>query len=90
MFDTLPNGSRPATRVLLLNRLDQILYLKARENSTGKAFWIMPGGGLEPQETFQDAAIQEVEEETGLLVQLRPCICPLIPHNQYISFGPTG
>ena len=74
MLDTIPNGSRPAARVLLINEQDQILYLHARESSTGKEFWVMPGGGLEPQEAFQDAAIREVKEETGLQVELGPCI----------------
>jgi 8-oxo-dGTP pyrophosphatase MutT (NUDIX family) len=74
VLDTIPTGSRPAARVLLLNRRDQVLYLHARENGTGKAFWVMPGGGLEADETFEDAAIREVEEETGFRIEPGPCI----------------
>jgi 8-oxo-dGTP pyrophosphatase MutT (NUDIX family) len=34
----------------------------------GHAFWATPGGGLEPGETFAEAAIRELKEETGIAV----------------------
>ena len=34
----------------------------------------MPGGGLESNESFSDVAIREVNEETGLNIELGPCI----------------
>jgi len=34
----------------------------------GHAFWAAPGGGLEPCETFAEAAIRELKEETGIHV----------------------
>ena len=74
MLNTVPAGSRPAARVLLVDENNHLLYLHARESSTGKEFWVMPGGGLEANETFSEAAIREVEEETGLHIELGPCI----------------
>ena len=34
----------------------------------------MPGGGVEPGESFEEAAVREVYEETGLEVDLGACL----------------
>jgi 8-oxo-dGTP pyrophosphatase MutT (NUDIX family) len=36
----------------------------------GRHGWTLPGGGLEPGEEPEDAAVREVEEETGYAVRL--------------------
>jgi 8-oxo-dGTP pyrophosphatase MutT (NUDIX family) len=94
VLETIPTGSRPAARVLLINENNQLLYLQAHEVCTGKTFWVMPGGGLEPGETFSEAAIREVNEETGLHIELGHCIWTRhhifswlgCPHDQYEVF----
>jgi 8-oxo-dGTP diphosphatase len=43
--------------------------------------WSLPKGKLEPGESFEDAAVREVEEETGVRCELGP---ELAPH-QYID-----
>ena len=50
--------------VILVNPEGHILIGK-REGSHAP-FWSIPGGYLEPGETFETAAIREVKEETGL------------------------
>ena len=32
----------------------------------GEDYWATPGGGLEPGETFAEAAVRELKEETGI------------------------
>lgn len=70
----VPEGARAASRVLLLDLEDRLLYLQGREAKTNREFWVMPGGGLESGESFADAAIREVLEETGQKIDLGPCV----------------
>jgi 8-oxo-dGTP pyrophosphatase MutT (NUDIX family) len=46
------------------------IALMARFNRGGKLEWCIPKGHLEPGETNEQAAIREVFEETGLVVEI--------------------
>ena len=72
--DTIPDGSRPVARVLLLDRQDRLLLLNAERPSDGHRFWITPGGGLEGEESFEEAARRELREETGLDITIGPWV----------------
>ncbi len=63
---------RRAARLIALDANNRVLLLQyARPN--GEKFWATPGGGLEPDETFEMAALREAAEELGVRdVQLEP------------------
>lgn len=65
---------RPAARVLLFDSEDRLLLLQF-ELDDGRMLWIAPGGGLNPGESHEEAAIRELWEELGVTgVELGPCI----------------
>lgn len=55
---------RKAARLLVIDN-DRRVLLFQYEDHRGK-WWATPGGGLEPAESFEDAAAREAYEELGL------------------------
>ncbi len=47
-----------------------ILLIRHRENKSGRSYWILPGGGMEPGETEEDCVRREMKEETNLEVEV--------------------
>ncbi|MFQ5930768.1 MAG: NUDIX domain-containing protein [Nitrospiraceae bacterium] len=45
---------------------DHVLLIKHREHATGEGYWLLPGGGLDGDETEEQCVIREVREETNL------------------------
>jgi 8-oxo-dGTP pyrophosphatase MutT (NUDIX family) len=66
-------SSRQAVRVLLLDEADRVLLVRFWDGD--RSWWCTPGGGIEPGETDDAAALREIREELGKdSVELRPCI----------------
>ncbi len=58
---------RPAARVLLLDDADRIfLFHYSLASTRTGSIWVPPGGGLNKGETYEEAALRELWEETGL------------------------
>jgi 8-oxo-dGTP pyrophosphatase MutT (NUDIX family) len=63
---------RPSSRLLILDAGNRVLLFKFAHKAgalAGKTFWATPGGGLDPGETFEQAACRELLEEVGLRIE---------------------
>jgi 8-oxo-dGTP pyrophosphatase MutT (NUDIX family) len=61
---------RRSAKVLLVDENDRVLLCSAVDPSVrnGPQFWFAVGGGVGQSESMSEAAIREVYEETGLLI----------------------
>ncbi|MGW5097813.1 NUDIX hydrolase [Streptomyces nodosus] len=73
---TYTGGLRRVARVVLLDPRDRILLLHGHEpDDPADDWWFTPGGGLEGDETREQAALRELAEETGITeVELGPVL----------------
>jgi TDG/mug DNA glycosylase family protein len=57
---------RRGVRGLVVDEQDRVLLLRF-DRPLGSAFWITPGGGVEPGESDREALFRELREEAGLM-----------------------
>ncbi len=71
LFTTRPPDFTSATEVVacFCEWEDKILLLKRHPEDVHGETWSAPGGGIEPGETPAAAAVRELLEETGILIE---------------------
>lgn len=68
---------RPAARVVLLDRSNQIFLMRAIDPADVRKppWWEIPGGGISPGEDSAEACARELYEEAGFTeIEMGPCI----------------
>ena len=82
----------PTVGALIINNMDEILLVKSHKWKNKK--YSVPGGHVELGESFEEAVIREVKEETGLdvvpkrLFMIQECVYPkeFIKKKHFIFF----
>jgi 8-oxo-dGTP diphosphatase len=81
---------RPSARLLILDPGGRVLRFRFVHKTgalAGDDYWATPGGAVEDGETFEQAAIRELEEETGIH---RDDVGPQVGRREFVLQLPDG
>lgn len=79
---------RRAARVLLLDDADRLLLVRGHDvDQPERSWWFTVGGGMAPGEEPRDAAVREVREETGLLLDPGSLVGPVLTRSAIFDFA---
>jgi 8-oxo-dGTP pyrophosphatase MutT (NUDIX family) len=66
----LPVIERNAVRLVMLDARERVLLFHTHDKTLPELgrWWELPGGGIDGDETYREAAVREIREETGMVV----------------------
>jgi 8-oxo-dGTP pyrophosphatase MutT (NUDIX family) len=77
---------KKAAKALILSDGKYLLLLRSAEEDIRPSDWDIPGGGIEPGETEQEAMVREVKEESGIDLSS----CQAIPIKRWEGLNDKG
>ncbi|MCL2467904.1 MAG: NUDIX domain-containing protein [Micrococcales bacterium] len=78
---------RRAARVILVDPDDRVLMLRGHDaDQESRSWWLVVGGGLDDGETFREAALREVREETGIELADDAVVGPVFTRSAVFDF----
>lgn len=67
--------------VVIVNEKDEILLIQSKRYTTGRLEWEIPAGGIDKDESPEDAVCRECVEETGATLKDLTYLCWQNPNN---------
>lgn len=78
---------RRAARVILLDEADRVLLLRGHDlDQPERSWWFTVGGGIDTGEDARTAAVREVLEETGLVLDAGGLVGPVFTRSAIFDF----
>jgi ADP-ribose pyrophosphatase YjhB (NUDIX family) len=79
---------RTGARVLFLDAAGRLLLVRGHDpHRPERSFWFTPGGGLEGDESFREAASRELAEETGYVLEPHELVGPVWTRTAVFDFA---
>jgi 8-oxo-dGTP pyrophosphatase MutT (NUDIX family) len=79
--------SRCAARVILLDAADRLLLIRGHDaDQPARGWWFTVGGGIDAGEDAPTAAVREVREETGLVLDPADLVGPVFTRSAIFDF----
>ena len=79
---------RYGARVLLLDGEGRLLLVRGHDpHRPERSFWFTPGGGVEGAESFPEAAVRELAEETGYVLSVDELVGPIWRRTAVFDFA---